>query len=164
MSADPVNLLDFDASRLTAFFAAAGEAPSRARMRANQLLRWLHRELVDDPEAMTNVAKASRALLKEAARVGMPSVMRDSTAADGTCTSCAIYFGEQPSLPLLEMYTKGITFRTGRANAIEAIPHVLELTASGALHPERVTSLTVPWDQAPEALAAGDWTKLVIER
>src|SRR5438128_8118936 len=37
-----------------------------------------------------------------------------STAPGGTCTSTAIYFGEQPSLPLLEMYTKGITFKTGR--------------------------------------------------
>ena len=36
-----------------------------------------------------------------------------STAPDGICTSTAIYFGEQPSLPLLEMYTKGITFKTG---------------------------------------------------
>ena len=36
-----------------------------------------------------------------------------STAPDGPCTSTAIYFGEQPALPLLEMYTKGITFRTG---------------------------------------------------
>jgi len=87
-----------------------------------------------------------------------------STAPDGTCTSCAIYFGEQPTMPLLEMYTKGITFRTGRANAREAIPHVLELTSSGALSPEQVTSLTVPWEQAPEALAEGGWTKLVIER
>jgi threonine dehydrogenase-like Zn-dependent dehydrogenase len=87
-----------------------------------------------------------------------------STAPDGTCTSCAIYFGEEPSLPLLEMYTKGITFHTGRANAREAIPHVLALASSGALHPERVTSLTVAWEQAPEALAEGGWTKLVIER
>jgi threonine dehydrogenase-like Zn-dependent dehydrogenase len=87
-----------------------------------------------------------------------------STAPDGTCTSCAIYFGEQPSLPMLEMYTKGITFHTGRANAREVIPHVLALASSGALHPEKVTSLTVPWEQAPEALAEGGWTKLVIER
>src|SRR5271166_739184 len=36
-----------------------------------------------------------------------------STAPDGVCTSTAIYFGEPPALPLLEMYTKGITFRTG---------------------------------------------------
>jgi threonine dehydrogenase-like Zn-dependent dehydrogenase len=87
-----------------------------------------------------------------------------STAPDGVCTSCAIYFGEQPALPLLEMYTKGITFLTGRANAREAMPHVLELAHSGALHPEKVTSRVVGWQDAATALAEGDWTKLVIER
>jgi alcohol dehydrogenase len=87
-----------------------------------------------------------------------------STAPDGTCTSTAIYFGEQPALPLLEMYTKCTTFRTGRAHARPAMPHVLELAASGALLPERVTTLTVAWDDAAEALAQRDWVKLVIER
>jgi threonine dehydrogenase-like Zn-dependent dehydrogenase len=87
-----------------------------------------------------------------------------STAPDGVCTSCAIYFAEQPVMPLLEMYTKGITFITGRANAREAMPHVLDLAASGALTPEKVTSSVVPWEQAPAALVAGGWTKLVIER
>jgi alcohol dehydrogenase len=87
-----------------------------------------------------------------------------STAPDGLCTSTAIYFGEQPTMPLLEMYTKGITFTTGRASAREAIPHVLRLAASGEFQPARVTSHTVPWDQAGEALAEGGWTKLVIER
>ncbi len=87
-----------------------------------------------------------------------------STAPDGICTSCAIYFGEQPSLPLLEMYTKGITYRTGRANAREAMPHVLDLAASGTLQPEKVTSRSVSWSEAPQALGEGGWTKLVIER
>jgi threonine dehydrogenase-like Zn-dependent dehydrogenase len=87
-----------------------------------------------------------------------------STAPDGICTSCAIYFGEQPTMPLLEMYTKGITFVTGRANAREAMPQVLDLCASGALRPEKVTSKVVAWSEAPEALAEGGWTKLVIER
>ena len=87
-----------------------------------------------------------------------------STAPDGTCTSTAIYFGEQPSLPLLEMYTKGITFKTGRANAREAMPHVLNLSASGLLRPERVTTRVVPWADAAEALVERGWTKLVIER
>ncbi len=87
-----------------------------------------------------------------------------STSPDGVCTSTAIYFGEQPRLPLLEMYTKGITFRTGRANARSAMPHVLGLAASGHLHPELVTSRVVGWDDAPAALADGAWTKLVIER
>jgi threonine dehydrogenase-like Zn-dependent dehydrogenase len=87
-----------------------------------------------------------------------------STAPDGICTSTAIYFGEQPSLPLLEMYTKGITFKTGRANARPAMEHVLELSASGALHPELVTTRVVDWSDAAEALLELDWTKLVIER
>jgi threonine dehydrogenase-like Zn-dependent dehydrogenase len=87
-----------------------------------------------------------------------------STAPDGTCTSTAIYFGEQPSLPLLEMYTKGIVFRTGRANAREAMPHVLELAASRAIEPELVTSRVVGFDDAAGALLERDWCKLVIER
>jgi threonine dehydrogenase-like Zn-dependent dehydrogenase len=87
-----------------------------------------------------------------------------STAPDGTCTSVAIYFGEQPALPLLEMYTKGITFRTGRANAREALPHVLALAAAGDLHPELVTTRVVGWAEAAEALLERGWTKLVIER
>jgi alcohol dehydrogenase len=87
-----------------------------------------------------------------------------STAPDGTCTSTAIYFGEQPSLPLLEMYTKGITFRTGRVHAREAMPRVLELAAAGRVHPERVTSGVVGWAEAREALLERDWTKLVIAR
>ena len=87
-----------------------------------------------------------------------------STSPDGVCTSTAIYFGEQPRLPLLEMYTKGITFRTGRANARNAMPHVLGLAAAGHLHPELVTTRVVSWDEAPAALAEGGWTKLVIER
>jgi threonine dehydrogenase-like Zn-dependent dehydrogenase len=87
-----------------------------------------------------------------------------STAPDGICTSTAIYFGEQPSLPLLEMYTKGITFKTGRAHVREAMPQVLELAAAGKLRPEQVTTRVAPWDDAPDALLEGEWTKLVIER
>ena len=87
-----------------------------------------------------------------------------STAPDGTCTSTAIYFGEQPTMPLLEMYTKGITFKTGRAHAREAMPHVLALAAEGAIHPEQVTTRTVAWEDAADALGEGGWCKLVIER
>ena len=84
MPAAPVNLLDFDDSRLTAFFAGAGENPARARMRSRQVLRWLHQDLVDDFGAMSNLAKTARAQLHQIAAVGMPAVVRDTTAADGT--------------------------------------------------------------------------------
>jgi threonine dehydrogenase-like Zn-dependent dehydrogenase len=118
-------------------------------------------EVVDDygerlgPFAITVDASAAHAGLALALR---------STAPDGICTSTGIYFGEPPPLPLLEMYTKGITFKTGRAHVREAMPKVLELTASGALHPERVTTRVVAWADAPDALIERDWTKLVIER
>jgi len=87
-----------------------------------------------------------------------------STAPDGSCTSTAIYFGEQPVLPLLEMYTKGVTFKTGRAHVRKAMPHVLALAASGALDPAQITTRVVDWDAARDALLERDWTKLVIER
>lgn len=58
----------------------------------------------------------------------------------------------------------GVTFTTGRAHVRPAMPHVLELAATGALHPEHVTTRTVAWNDAPDALTAGGWTKLVFER
>jgi threonine dehydrogenase-like Zn-dependent dehydrogenase len=87
-----------------------------------------------------------------------------STAPDGFCTSNTIYFGEQPQLPLLEMYTKVITFTTGRIHARPIMPQVLGLAQRGVLHPELITTRVVGWAEAAPALAERDWTKLVIER
>jgi alcohol dehydrogenase len=61
------------------------------------------------------------------------------------------------------MYTRGVVFRTGRVNARTAIPAVLELITAGKLRPELVTSATVPWNDAAEALASLD-AKTVIVR
>jgi alcohol dehydrogenase len=82
---------------------------------------------------------------------GLQSALR-STEPEGTCTATAIYFSE-PALPLLEMYTRGVVFRTGRVNARAVIPRVLELVEAGRLRPELVTSATVQWEDAPTALA-----------
>ncbi len=83
---------------------------------------------------------------------------------DATCTSAAIYFGEPPSLPLLQMYTRIVTFQTGRIHARSIMPHVLDLAARGELRPERIVTRTVGWSDAPAALAELDWTKLTIVR
>jgi alcohol dehydrogenase len=134
---------------------------------------------VDDDEGRRRIAEGlgAEALAQAPKRLGPFPITVDSsaradglalalrsTAPDGTCTSTAIYFGEQPSLPLLEMYTKCITFKTGRVHAREAMPHVLELAALGAIEPQRITTKVVTWADADEALRACDWTKLVIER
>ena len=80
----------------------------------------------------------------------------------GVCTSVAIYFGETP-LPLLEMYTRGVRFGTGRVNARPAIPEVLALVEAGSLHPELVNSGVVPWERADEVILA-DMVKPVFAR
>ena len=75
-----------------------------------------------------------------------------STGTEGFCTSIGIYF-EPQELPLLRMYSKGITFYTGIAHARPAMPTVLELVASGRLHPELATGQVVPWSDAATALS-----------
>lgn len=93
---------------------------------------------------------------------GLACALR-STEPDGVCTSIGIYFSETTSVPLLEMYTEGIVFKTGRVHARAIIPEVVALAAAGRVHPERVTDLVIPWDDAAEALAYHT-TKTVIVR
>jgi alcohol dehydrogenase len=85
-----------------------------------------------------------------------------STEPAGVCTSVGIYF-QPPRLPLLEMYTVGVTFKTSRVMARAVIPKVLDLVTQGRLHPEAITSDHAAWDEAGEALL-GYRTKLVITR
>jgi threonine dehydrogenase-like Zn-dependent dehydrogenase len=75
-----------------------------------------------------------------------------STAPNGVCSSVAIYFGETTPVPLLRMYGKGITFHTGRVHARAALPHVLETLRHGRFCAHCVTSRTVPFAQAAEAM------------
>jgi alcohol dehydrogenase len=95
-------------------------------------------------------------------REGLHAALR-STARGGVCTSVGIYYEELTPLPLLEMYTTGLRFVTGRVAARPLLPEILELVASGGIHPERVTSTVAAWEEAPEAVL-GDERKLVIER
>jgi alcohol dehydrogenase len=74
-----------------------------------------------------------------------------STAPDGIRASIGIYTGDTP-VPLFEMYLNVVTFRTGRAHARPAIPALIDLVAGGRIHPERVTSQVVGWDDLPAAL------------
>ncbi len=75
-----VNLLDFDAAGLTAFFAENGEKPFRAR----QVLRWVHRFGQADFAAMTDLAKGLREKLDNRAVVVPPALIADRVSEDGT--------------------------------------------------------------------------------
>jgi alcohol dehydrogenase len=96
------------------------------------------------------------------AHAGLHAALR-STEPGGVCTSIGIYYEPLTPVPLLEMYTTGVTLVTGRAMARATMPAVLDLIAAGDLHPDRVTSNVVSWEQAAEAVGEAQ-TKLVIER
>jgi alcohol dehydrogenase len=93
---------------------------------------------------------------------GLACALR-STEPDGVCTSIGIYFEPETPVPLLEMYTKGIRFETGRPHARESMERILGLVREGKLRPELVTRETAAWDDAAEAIAAHRG-KLVISR
>jgi alcohol dehydrogenase len=86
-----------------------------------------------------------------------------STEPGGVCTHIGIIPEPETPVPLFEMYTNGIEFHTGRVMARPLIPEILGLTAAGDLHPERVTSKSVAWDEAVDAVAEPE-TKLIISR
>jgi 23S rRNA (adenine2503-C2)-methyltransferase len=74
-----VNLLDFDAAGLAAYFAGWGEKPFRAR----QMLRWMHRCGQDDFGAMSDVAKSVRERLAAEAEIAPPALVGDRVSDDG---------------------------------------------------------------------------------
>lgn len=126
----------------------AGGRDDRARKLAAELgAEVLGDEFPDRLGAYPIVVEAS------ANEGGLACALR-STAPDGTCTSIGIYATPTTPVPLLEMYTKNITFVTGRVHAREAIPAALDLIASGRFDPTPVTSREIAWDDAAEALAA----------
>ncbi|WP_067465900.1 zinc-dependent alcohol dehydrogenase [Nocardia amamiensis] len=75
----------------------------------------------------------------------------DATAYDGWCTSVSVQL-QDVALPILGMYTRCCTFHTGRAHVRPVIPAVLDLVSAGRFDPALVTTATVAWDEAVDAL------------
>jgi 23S rRNA (adenine2503-C2)-methyltransferase len=77
---DKINLLGLSREKMADFCVSLGEKPFRAQ----QLLKWIHHNGVDDFDAMTNVSKVLRARLKECAQITPPEVVSQKDSADGT--------------------------------------------------------------------------------
>jgi alcohol dehydrogenase len=73
-----------------------------------------------------------------------------STDDFGTCTMTAIVFGAA-ELPLLAMYTRGVTLHVGRADSRRHLGTVLRLVAAGRFDPAGVETTVVPMADAAEA-------------
>jgi threonine dehydrogenase-like Zn-dependent dehydrogenase len=82
---------------------------------------------------------------------GLNCVLK-STDADGICTSIGVYIQPVP-MPLLDMFTQGVTFVTGRPHVRELMPEVLELIRDGGFDPDPMTVNRVDWEDAAEALS-----------
>lgn len=74
------NLLQFDRAGLLDWFAGHGQAAFRAR----QVFRWIHQKGVADFDAMTDLAKPLREILRAQACVAGLPVISESRSADGT--------------------------------------------------------------------------------
>jgi alcohol dehydrogenase len=80
---------------------------------------------------------------------GLACTLR-STDDYGYCTSVAIHFAETTALPLLHMYTKGITLHVSRADSRRFLPEVIDLVTSGRLDPSLIPTRVVSWDDAED--------------
>jgi threonine dehydrogenase-like Zn-dependent dehydrogenase len=117
--------------------------------------------LIDTPA--TGQSFGSFAVTAECASTGaaLNSALR-STEPGGLCHSSGIHFFGVPDLDFLELYRRGIRFQTGRANARDDIPQVLELIAAGRMNPGVVTGNIIDIADAPDALPGALTHKTVI--
>jgi len=93
---------------------------------------------------------------------GLAAVIR-STARYGYCTRLAVDFSPATPMPLLDMYTRGITFHTSRADSRRYLPDVLSLLATTSFDPLAVPATICDWDQAADCWLQPA-TKLIVTR
>jgi alcohol dehydrogenase len=86
-----------------------------------------------------------------------------STEPGGECTTPAIYFEPMTELPMLEMYSRGLTLHVGRAHVRAVVPEILGYIAGGVLDPAAIGIEHASWDDAVQALADPP-TKLLLSR
>jgi 23S rRNA (adenine2503-C2)-methyltransferase len=83
--AAPVNLAGLTRAELQAALVDSGVVdPAKARMRANQIWRWIHHYGVTDFDRMSDVAKDARAKLAERFTLARPEVVERQVSKDGT--------------------------------------------------------------------------------
>lgn len=83
-----------------------------------------------------------------------------STKAGGHCTSTSIFAGEV-SLPLREMYMRGIHFHTGRVESTQVLQTVLNLLSSGFIEPLAIDTAVVSFADLIPALLNRSSAKVI---
>lgn len=79
-----VDLVGMDKAELAAALAAAGIPEKQAKMRARQVWHWIYNRGATDFDAMTDIARETRAMLAGRFVVGRPEVTTEQVSTDGT--------------------------------------------------------------------------------
>lgn len=79
-----------------------------------------------------------------------------ATEPEGLFTSVSIHMRPLTGLPLIELYQKGIVFRTGRANVRTSVEPLLAHCAHGHFRPDLIATRSFAFDDAPEAWLSED--------
>jgi len=87
-----------------------------------------------------------------------------STEDYGICTPVAIHFAPTTPVPLLSMYTRGVTMVLGRADSRRHLAEVLRLVDAGRFDPLEVETGIADFDSAAEAWLEDPGRKLVLSR
>lgn len=77
---EKTNLLGLSREKMAEFFVSLGEKPFRAQ----QMLKWIHHNGVDDFDVMTNISKSLREQLKACAEISPPEIVTQQDSTDGT--------------------------------------------------------------------------------
>ena len=93
---------------------------------------------------------------------GLSFAMR-ATAAGGVCTTVGIFPRRTTGIPMMRMYSHGLTLKNGVTNARPAIPAILDLVRDGRLRPGIITTSRASWSEAADAFMANS-TKVVVTR
>ncbi|MEJ6393360.1 23S rRNA (adenine(2503)-C(2))-methyltransferase RlmN [Gymnodinialimonas sp. 2305UL16-5] len=80
----PVNLIGLTRPALRDALIAAGTPEKQAKMRTGQIWQWLYHKGIRDFDAMTNLSKDYRAMLKATFVADLPEVVSKQVSADGT--------------------------------------------------------------------------------
>ena len=80
----PLNLVGLTRDAMREALIAAGTPEKQAKMRVGQIWQWIYQWGVRDFDAMTNLAKAYRAELKEKFVIEVPEVITRQVSEDGT--------------------------------------------------------------------------------
>jgi threonine dehydrogenase-like Zn-dependent dehydrogenase len=79
-----------------------------------------------------------------------------STQRCGTCTGVSAGTGMAATIPLREMYTKGITYHVSRVHARSSLDAALACVCESHFDPASVVTREVAFDDAAEAMMEGD--------